>query len=83
MTANEAYNKGLDDAESEVIAKLINVLESKDFVPFQNPKLNEVLGVVKLRSDYYTELATRNNNMGKGFKKKVIEEQNILDNLKS
>ena len=83
MNAQEAYNKGLDDAEGQIIAKLITILEKGDIDPFQNPKLNEVVGIVKLRSDYYTGMAERNNNVGKGFKKKVEAEQITLDKVKS
>jgi hypothetical protein len=41
MTINEAYIKGLDDAENAVITKLMNTLNDVND-PFMNPKLEEV-----------------------------------------
>jgi hypothetical protein len=42
MTIQEAYNKGLDDAETAAIAKLSNALQKIDDGPFANPAMEEV-----------------------------------------
>ncbi len=42
MTIQDAYNKGLDDAENAVIEKLNNTLNRVDDGPFANPELEAV-----------------------------------------
>lgn len=39
MTVQEAYNKGLDTAETEAIEKLTNALQKIDGEPFVNPAM--------------------------------------------
>lgn len=81
MTLQEAYNKGLDDAELAIVAKLTEILKNKRSTEtFPNPKLDAVRQVIKVRSDYYHNLANRNNNIGKSFKKRILDENEILDN---
>lgn len=48
MTIQEAYNKGLDDAESVAITKLLNTLNGVDD-PFLNPKFEEVRQAIKTK----------------------------------
>jgi hypothetical protein len=82
MTIQEAYNKGLDDAENNVIENLIGLLNEQTDTHFLNPRLEIVRNIIKIRSDYYHSLAERSNNIGKTFKKRVIEQKEELDNLK-
>jgi len=77
LTPQVAYNKGLDDAEKNVIDKLIKTLLGEDDA-FPNPELEKVRQVIKKRSDYYRSLAFRNNNTGSGFRKAIKEEHDIL-----
>jgi hypothetical protein len=42
MSPQEAYVKGLDDAENRVIANINKYLESKEYDTFVNPALEEV-----------------------------------------
>lgn len=42
MTIPEAYNKGLDDAESAAIDKLTKALQKIDDAPFANPAMEAV-----------------------------------------
>jgi hypothetical protein len=49
MTIQEAYHKGLDDAEAAVISKLTNALKNIDDGRFANPELE------KLRQDILTK----------------------------
>jgi hypothetical protein len=42
MNIQQAYNKGLDDAESIAVAKLLNALNGNDDGPFNNPQMEEV-----------------------------------------
>lgn len=83
MTIQEAYNRGLDDAENRIIENLINLLNDKNYdVPFPNPRLEIVRSIIKDRSDYYHNLAWRNNNIGWTFRKKVKEQKEILEKAK-
>lgn len=41
MTINEAYNKGLDDAENTALDKLQKALLGLNTEPFTNPKMEE------------------------------------------
>ncbi len=78
MTPQEAYNKGLDDAENRIIDNLKQLLNDKIDIPFPNPELERVRLIIKDRSDYYHNLAYRNNNVGKGFRKKIKEQREFL-----
>ena len=83
MTPQDAYLKGLTDAEDRIIDNLINLLnDSKYDVSFPNPKLEIVRHIIKDRSDYYHNLANRINNMGNSFRKKLKEQKEILDNAR-
>lgn len=85
MTLQEAYNKGLDDAENNIIVLFERILkneEGKDQITFPNPKLESLKTVINRRSDYYYSLAKRNNNIGKTFRNKIKEENEIIDNSK-
>lgn len=42
MTPQEAYNKGLDDAENAVVVKFSNALSGNDDGPFGNPQVEEI-----------------------------------------
>ncbi len=80
MTPQDAYLKGLTDAENRIIDNLINLLNDPNHdVPFPNPKLEIVRHIIKDRCDYYHNLAKRNNNMGKSFKKKLKEQKEYLE----
>lgn len=82
MTLQEAYNKGLDDAEARIIAVLVDILKNGNVSNhvFPNPKLECLKQVIERRSDYYHSLAKRNNNIGKTFRKKIKEENELIDN---
>lgn len=83
MTIQEAYNKGLTDAEDRIINNLINLLNDKDYdIPFPNPKLEIVRKVIKDRSDYYHQLGKRINNIGYSFRKKLAEQKEVLEKAK-
>lgn len=78
-----AYNKGLDDAENRIIDNLVNLLNDPNYeLPFPNPRLEIVRHVIKDRSDYYHDLASRNNNTGKAFRKKVAFQKETLEKIK-
>jgi predicted PolB exonuclease-like 3'-5' exonuclease len=74
----QIYNKGLDDAENNVINNFINLLNDKEHdIPFPNPKLEIVRKVIKERSDYYFKMADGQHGVAKGFQKKI--ENNKLE----
>ncbi len=83
MTIQDAYNKGLDDAENKVIEILDQILQGEVAESFANPKLQALSNVVWERSQYFRNLAQRNNNVGKHFKKLVAAQQESIDLSKS
>ena len=83
MTVQEAYLKGLTDAEDRIIHNLINLMNDPNHdVPFPNPKLEIVRLIIKDRSDYYHNLAKRYNNMGGSFRKKLAQQKETLEKAK-
>lgn len=78
MNIQEAYNKGLTDAENNVIQILRQALIQEEHQPFANPELNKILDVIKTRSDYYRSFAKRANNIGISFRKRLKNEHEIL-----
>lgn len=78
MNIQEAYNKGLSDAENQVIDIFRKALLEQEHDQFANPEMNKLLEVMKRRSDYYRRLGIRNNNIGKTFRKLIKEEHDIL-----
>ena len=57
MTPQQAYNKGLDDAENLAIEKINKALDGYDDIPFNNPKMEEIrqriLSLSHNKSDSY------------------------------
>lgn len=83
MTIQEAYNKGLDDAENRVIENFINLLNDKEYdVAFPNPKLEVVRKVIKERSDYYFKMAEGKHGVALGFQKKIQNNKLELEKAK-
>ena len=83
MNLNEAYCKGLTDAENQIIDNLINLLNDPNYDnPFPNPRLEIVRQIIKDRSDYYHNLAKRRNNIGWTFTDKLKEQKEILEKAK-
>lgn len=80
MTINEAYVKGLDDAENNVIENLIGLLNDQIDTSFPNPKLEIVRQVIKERSDYFHKMAEGTHGIGKGFKNKIENARKELEN---
>ncbi len=52
MTIQEAYNKGLDDAENVVINKLTQMILGNMPEEFPNPKLQALMSILTERSEY-------------------------------
>lgn len=82
MTINEAYIKGLDTAENNVISNLIGLLNDQTDTPFPNPKLELVRQVIKERSDYFHKMAEGTHSIGKGFKNKIDNAKILLENAR-
>lgn len=82
ISIQDAYVKGLDDAENAVIDILLQVLNYEKSPSFNNPKLEALRGVIEARSNYYHELSHRNNNIGKTFRNKIKKENENLAFLK-
>jgi hypothetical protein len=77
LNPQQAYIRGLDDAEKNVINILTQTILGEDDA-FPNPELEKVRQVIKKRSDYYRSLAFRNNNTGGSFRKAIKEEHDSL-----
>ncbi len=83
MTIQEAYNKGLDDAENCSIDNLLNMLNDSAYdIPFPNPRMEIVRQVIKDRSDFFHSLKRKNTNVGRFSKKKLLEQKEILEKVK-
>jgi hypothetical protein len=53
-----------------------------DGIPFPDPHMEAIRQCVKEYSDYYYSIASRRNNTGKGFKKKIESMIVAIDNSK-
>lgn len=82
MTLQDAYNRGLDDAENRVMDVLEKVLRHEECEEFPNPRLEAIRKAFKERSDYYWEFAQRNNNPAKYFRKQIEKQLLDIDNSK-
>lgn len=81
MTIQQAYIKGLDDAEDNVVRIFVQILRGEEPDSFPNPTLQGLADVLRERSDYYSGLAKRNNNIGKVFRKREALQLEAIDNL--
>ena len=76
MTPQQAYNKGLDDAENVIINKFIAIMNGEDDdTPFTNPKLEALRRVIQERTDYFLDMSKRTNNVGVGFRSRIEEQK--------
>lgn len=83
MDLQTAYNKGLDDAENQIIDNFINLLNDKEYdTPFVNPRLEIVRKVIKERSDYYFKMAEGKHGVALGFQKKIQNNKLELEKAK-
>ena len=83
MTIQEAYVKGLNDAEKRIIENFINLLNDKEYdVAFPNPKLEIVRKVIKERSDYFFKMADGKHGIALGFQKKLQNNKLELEKAK-
>jgi len=79
----QIYNKGLNDAENNIINNFINILNDKEFdIAFPNPKLEIVRKVIKERSDYYFKMADGSHGIARGFQKKIETHKLELEKAK-
>jgi hypothetical protein len=82
MTPQQAYLKGLDDAENNFIKKFIAIMNGEDDdTPFANPKLETLRRVIQERTDYFLDMSTRTNNVGVGFRSRIEEQKEKIKKL--
>lgn len=85
MTLQDAYNKGLDDAEAQVIKKLLAVLDGGDDGNFANPEMEAIRQrVVELRNNTTQSVEIKNKKRildglekalsGKAYKRRVPDD---------
>lgn len=72
MTIQEAYNKGLDDAENSVYLNFVQWLNNTPIKPFNNPKLEDLrqrfitrFGELSKHKDQINIFDTSENTIGK------------------
>jgi hypothetical protein len=66
MTIQEAYNKGLTDAEEVVIYKLTDVIKNIETEPFNNPELEKIRMAIKTQMEYIYSIAnSKKSNIAK------------------
>lgn len=83
MTIQEAYVKGLNDAENRIIENFINLLNDEEYnIEFPNPKLEIVRKVIKERSDYFFKMADGKHGIAIGFQKKIKNNKLELEKAK-
>ena len=83
MTIQEAYVKGLNDAENRIIENFINLLNDEEYnIEFPNPKLEIVRKVIKERSDYFFKMADGKHGIALGFQKKLKNNKLELEKAK-
>jgi hypothetical protein len=79
MTTQEAYLQGIKAGETTIKVVFENIIRNQDDgIPFPDPHMESIRQCVKEYSDYFYSIANRNNNTGKGFKKKI---KNMVDNI--
>lgn len=80
MTLQEAYNKGLDDAEAAVIAQFSSLIRDNTMTDFQNPKLKVIQEILSEWSEYFHQQSKLLTMAGKRHNKMLVKQRQHLDN---
>jgi hypothetical protein len=80
ITPQDAYNKGLDDAEAVIIAQLSSLIRDNTMADLQNPKLKVIQDVLSEWSEYFHHQAKLLTMQGKRHNKMLIKNRQHLDN---
>lgn len=80
MTPQEAYNKGLDDAEANIIKQIASLIRNNQMEELHNPKLKELQSILSEWSDYFHTQGKSLSMIGKRHKKMLDKHIQILDN---
>ena len=80
MTIQEAYNKGLDDAENAIIKELSSLVRTNKMNDLQNPKLKELHLILSEWSDYFHTQGTLLTMTGKKHNRMLKRQIEQLDN---
>jgi hypothetical protein len=80
MTLQEAYNKGLDDAETNIIRQIASLIRSNQMEELQNPKLKELQEILSEWGDYFHTQSKLLTMTGKKHKKMLVRHIQKLDN---
>lgn len=79
MTPQEAYNKGLTDAETIVIENLKKLIENQKMDEFNNPELEKIRLSLFVLVDTLYGLSKNKNVVGKYCKKQINESLTFLN----
>lgn len=80
ITPQEAYNKGLDDAENAIIKELASLVKTNNMNYFQNPKLAEIQKILLEWGDYFHTQSKSLTMTGKRHNKMLLRQIEQLDN---
>lgn len=79
MTIQEAYNKGLTDAENELLSKFKESLQNKETEPFNNPEMESLRQALSVQLAYIHGLANnKKSNIAKYARKEIVKSLDIL-----
>lgn len=81
MTIQEAYNKGLDDAETHIINQIASLIRRNQMEELQNPKLKELQTILSEWGDYFHSQSKSLTMTGKRHKKMLDKHIQKLDNI--
>jgi hypothetical protein len=80
MTINDAYIRGLDDAEAVVITILTQLIKNEPLSDFSNPKLNDLKNALRIQLDYINGLANNpKSNIAKYARKEITKSLTIIE----
>lgn len=80
MTIQDAYNKGLDDAENLIIKQISSLVRENSMEELQNPKLKVLQSILSEWSDYFHKQSKLLTAVGKKHKKMLVRQIEQLDN---
>jgi len=78
MTIQDAYNKGLTDAEENIIRELKKAINGEQMQPFQNPELEKVAQIIQEWSDYCYKQSKKLTTFGKYHNKMLKRQRDVL-----
>jgi hypothetical protein len=76
----QIYNKGLDDAETNIIKQIASLIRNNKMEELQNPQLKELQTILSEWGDYFHTQSKSLTMTGKKHKKMLDKHIQVLDN---